>query len=189
MVVESFERRRTGWDIALGVLLVIGGLVIFGNVVLATAVSVFVLGWTALIAGIVLLVGAFFKIKSGGFWSAALGGVVLGVLGLFILRNPGVAAFTLTLLAGSLFLVTGLTRIFTANQFGEARWLLIISGIISTGLGLFVLFNLATATLALLGVLLGVQVILEGLTLLVVGRVRPVKQGKHESGERPMAPA
>lgn len=188
-MVELFERRRTGLDIVFGILLVIGGLIVFGNVVLATVVSVFLLGWMALIAGIVLMVGAFFKIKSGGFWSAALGGIVLGVLGLFILRNPVVGALTLTLLAGSLFLVTGLTRIFTANQFGEMRWLLVISGIISTVLGLFVLFNLATATLTLLGVLLGVQVILEGLTLLVVGRVRPVKEGRHESVERPMTPA
>jgi membrane protein HdeD len=188
-MVELFERRRTGWDMVLGVLLLIGGLVVLGNVVLATAISVFLLGWMALVSGVVLLIGAFFKIKSGGFWSAALGGVVLGVLGLFILRNPVVGALTLTLLAGSLFLVAGLTRIFTAGQFGEMRWLLIISGVISAGLGLFVLFNLATATLTLLGVLLGVQVILEGLTLLVVGRVRPVKPGRHERGERPMAPA
>lgn len=185
-MVESLERRRTGWDVVLGILLLIGGLVVLGNVVLATAISVLLLGWMALISGVVLLAGAFFKIKSGGFWSAALGGVVLGVLGLFILRNVEVAAFTLTLLAGSLFLATGLTRVFTANQFGEMRWLLIISGVISAGLGLFVLFNLATATFTLLGVLLGVQVIVEGVTLLVVGRVRSVKQGRHESGERPL---
>lgn len=175
MAARVIEQRRTGWDIVFGILLIIGGLVILGNVVLATAISVFLLGWMALISGVVLLVGAFFRIKSGGFWSAALGGVVLGVLGLFILRNPAVGALTLTLLAGSIFLVTGLTRIFASAQFGDARWLLIISGIISVGLGLLVLFNLATATLTLLGILLGVQTILEGLTLMVVGRLRSVK--------------
>ena len=188
-MVELFERRRTGWDIVLGILLIIGGIIVLGNVVLATTISVLLLGWMALIAGIVLLVGAFFKIKSGGFWSAALGGVVLSVLGLYIIRHPAVGALTLTLLAGSLFLVAGLARIFTSAQFGEMRWLLIVSGVISTALGLLVLFNLATATFTLLGILLGIQVILEGLTLLVVGRVRPVEPGRHERGERPMAPA
>src|SRR3712207_7663957 len=43
------------------------------------------------------------------------GGVVLAVLGLFLLRNPVVGALTLTLVAGALLLTTGLTRIFAAT--------------------------------------------------------------------------
>jgi uncharacterized membrane protein HdeD (DUF308 family) len=168
-----FERRRTGWDVLLGILLVLAGFYVLGNAVLATAVSVLLLGWVALLSGVVLLVGAFFRIRSGGFWSAALGGGVLAVLGLFILRNPVVGAVTLTLLAGSLFLVAGLTRLIAAAQSPEARGLLIVSGIISVLLGLFVLFNLASATLTLLGVLLGIQTVVEGLTLLIAGRLRP----------------
>lgn len=173
MDATALERRRTGWDVVLGILLVIGGFVILGNAVVATTVSVLLLGWMALFSGILLLVSALFRIGSGGFWSAALGGGVLVVLGLFLLRNPGVGALTLTLLAGSLFLTTGLVRIFLGFQVTEARSLLVISGIISVALGLLVLFNLLEATLALLGVLLGVQTLLEGLTLLVAGRLRP----------------
>lgn len=168
-----FRRRRTGWDVLLGILLVLAGFYVLGNVVLATALSVLLLGWIALVSGVVLLVGAFFRIRSGGFWSSALGGGVLAVLGLFILRNPVVGAVTLTLLAGSLFLVAGLTRLIAAAQSPEARGLLIVSGIVSVVLGLFVLFNLASATLTLLGVLLGIQTVVEGLTLLVAGRLRP----------------
>lgn len=173
MAGMALERRRTGWDIVFGGLLFIAGLIILGNVVVATAVSVLLLGWTALFSGIVLLGSALVRIGSGGFWSAALGGAVLVVLGLFLLRNPGVGALTLTLLAGSMFLMTGLVRIILALQIAEARWLLIISGVISGGLGLFVLLNLATATLTLLGVLIGVQTVLEGATTLLFGRVRP----------------
>lgn len=170
------EQRRTGWDIVLGIVLVIGGIAVLGNAVLATAVSVLFIGWLALFSGMILLIGSFFRIKTGGFWSAALGGALLAVLGLFVLRNPLVGAATLTLLAGSLFLATGLTRIVLAFQASEARALLVISGLISVILGMIVLFNLATATLTLLGVLLGIQVLLEGLTLMIAGRLRPPKQ-------------
>ena len=66
-----------------------------------------------------------------------------------------------------------LTRVVGALQATEARVPLIISGLISIALGLWVLFNLGTATLTLLGVLVGVQTLLEGLTLITVGRLRP----------------
>lgn len=172
MTQVTLVRRRSGWDIFFGIVLVVLGFVVLGDVVVATAVSVFFLGWTALISGIVLLVASLFRIKSGGFWSALLGGALLAVLGVVILRNPGVAVVTLTLLAGSLFLVGGVVRIFGAFQYPHGRWILILSGIISVGLGLIVLFNLWEASFVLLGILLGVQTVIEGITLAVVGRVR-----------------
>jgi uncharacterized membrane protein HdeD (DUF308 family) len=100
------------------------------------------------------------------------------MLGLFILRNPLIGALSLTLLAGALFLVTGVTRIVVSSHFGEVRGALIVSGIVSLALGMFVLFNLVEATLTLLGVLLGVQILVEGVTLLVAGRVRAVPSAR-----------
>jgi membrane protein HdeD len=170
----ALGRRRTAWDVFIGVLLILAGLAVLANAVIATALSVFLLGWMALIAGLVLLGGALLRIKSGVSWSAALGGVILAVLGLFVLRNPTVGAVSLTLLAGCLFLATGLIRIVAASQYEQARWLLIISGIISLLLGIVVLVNLVTASLVLLGILLGVQMLVEGATVLAVGRLRPI---------------
>ncbi len=172
----SLVVRRTPWDVILGILIIIAGFVLLGNVVFATAISVLFLGWTALISGVALVVGAFFRLKSGGFLSAVLGGAILAVLGLFMLRNPIVGAIALTLMAGSLFLASGLTRVIMAIQSRESRWLLVISGVISIGLGLWVFFNIGTATLTLLGTLLGIQTLLEGLTLIAVGRLRPPKK-------------
>lgn len=170
----TVERRRTGWDIAFGVLLIVISFVIFGHAVIATVVSVLFLGWMLLIGGIALLVASFFRIRSGGFWSAALGGSLLAVLGVVMLRNTGAAVVTLTLVTGSLILAGGLFRLVSAFQGyeGTNRWLLVISGVISVILGLFVLFNLWEASFVLLGVLLGVQALVEGLTLITVGRLR-----------------
>jgi uncharacterized membrane protein HdeD (DUF308 family) len=171
-MATTSERRRTAGDVVLGVLLLLAGLFVLGNAVLATKASIVLLGWIAVCAGLALFLGAFFRIGSGRFWSAALGGALLVVLGVFTLRNPAIGAATLTLLAGSLFLAGGLVRIVFAFQMSEARWLLLVSGIISVLLGLYVLFNLGTASLALLGVLIGIQILVEGLTMLVAGRVR-----------------
>lgn len=172
MTQVTLVRSRSGWDIFFGLVLVVLGFVVLGDAILATAVSVLFLGWMSLIGGVVLLVASLFRIKSGGFWSALLGGALLAVLGVVILRNPVLTAVTLTLLAGSFFLVGGIVRIVGAFQYPHGRWILVLSGIISIGLGLIVLLNLAEASLLLLGILLGVQTVIEGITLAVVGRVR-----------------
>ncbi|NTW40523.1 MAG: sulfate permease [Cellulomonadaceae bacterium] len=159
----------------LGIVLVLGGFVVLGDAFIATVVSIFVIAWTTLISGAVLLIAAITRIGKPGFWSAALGGAILVVLGLFYLRNPLLGALSLTLLAGALFFTTGLTRIVAAFAQTELRALLIFSGALSLILGLWVLFNPIEATLQLLGILLGVQILVEGLTLITVGRLRPSK--------------
>jgi uncharacterized membrane protein HdeD (DUF308 family) len=167
------ERRRTGWDVVLGVVLVLAGLFVLGNAVVATFLSVLLLGWIAIGSGVVTLVGAFVRRESGVSWSAALGGAVLIVLGVIMVRDPLAGAAGLTLLAGALFLAVGLTRVLAATQVPSARVVLIISGVLSIVLGLVVLFNLSVAVPSLLGLLLGIQVLVEGATILVAGRVRP----------------
>lgn len=175
MATHESAQKRTAWDVILGLVLVVAGIFLLGNAVFATAVSVFVIGWTTLFSGVVLLAASFFRIKSGGFLSAVLGGAILAVIGLFILRNPVVGAVALTLGAGVTFFVSGLTRMAWAFNAEKGRLLFIISGLISLGLGFYVLFNLGSATLVLLGTLLGIQTVLEGLSLILIGRVRPVK--------------
>jgi membrane protein HdeD len=171
-MTEVLERRRTGWDVVLGVLLVIGGIFLLANVLLATTVSVALLAWCALIGGIIMVVAGLVRIGSDFSWSVLLGGAALTVLGLFMLRNLGVTALALTLTAGALFCATGLARIVIAFSMTAGRWLVVLSGIISVILGLWILFNPDVSTVTLLGALLGIQVILEGVTLMVQGRLR-----------------
>src|SRR3954454_5457426 len=164
------RRQRTGWDVVMGILVLIAGLVVLGNVVFATVVSVLFIGWTAIIGGLVALVGAFMRLGKGGFWPIALGGGLLLVLGLMLVRRPGIGALALTLLAGALFLVGGITRIVAAVETPGDRGMLLFSGIVSTVLGLIVFFNIWAATPTLLGILLGVQALTEGIPLLLFGR-------------------
>lgn len=167
---QLLQMRRTGADVALGGLLVVAGLVILGNAAFATTVSVLFLGWMLLFAGLIALVGALFRIGTGGLWSAALSGAVLVALGLMFLRHTEAATVTLTLIAGTVFLISGIVRLVLAAEHGEHRAALVFSGIVSAVLGLIVVFNLFDASLVLLGFLLGVQILVDGITMMIVGR-------------------
>lgn len=172
MTQISIQRRRTGFDIAWGILLIIGGLVVLGDVVIATVVSVLFIGWMALVTGVIGVVASLFLIgKGGSFWSTVLAGALVGVLGLMILRHPDIGAGVITLMAGIVFLVAGIVRLVAGIQPGLGRWTLVVSGIAGIILGLIVLFNPVQATLTLLGVLLGIHLLTDGVTLLLWGRV------------------
>ena len=170
MSTSQFQMRRTGWDMVLGALLVVGGLVILGDAALATTVSILFIGWVLLIAGLLGLVASLFRIGKGGFWSAALSGGVLTVLGLFFLRNTEAAAVTLTLIAGTIFLTSGVVRLAASAHDPAYRVPLLLGGVVSTVLGLIVLFDLFDASYVLLGILLGIQVLVDGLMMMIVGR-------------------
>lgn len=167
---DAAAPTRTGWDLVLGALLVLAGIVVLGHTVIATVISVLFLGWLALAAGLVEMVASLFKIGRERSWVAVLGGGLIGVLGLVMIRNPGIAAVSITLVAGAMFLATGVARLVAAFQIPQARVALLIGGGVSTLLGLLVLFNLVEATLTLLGVMLGVQAIAEGVAIMVAGR-------------------
>ena len=163
------ERRRSAWNVALGVLLIVSGLAILAHTGLATAVSVLLLGWITLLAGIATAATAILRAP---FWPTTLSGALLVALGVVFLRNTTATAPTLTLVAASMFLLGGLTRIIPAVQQPEARPSLLISGFISLILGLIVLTNLVSATFMLLGAIVGVQALADGIALLLVGRSR-----------------
>jgi len=94
-----------------------------------------------------------------------------------LIRNPGAGALALTLVAGALFLVGGIVRIVAAVESSVGRAVLLVNGAIAVVLGLIVLFNIWESTLTLLGTLLGVQTLVDGLALVLFG-------GLHVSGRR-----
>jgi membrane protein HdeD len=178
----KLTRSRTGWDVAIGGLLVVLGLVILGNVVAVTRVSVQFLGWMLVVAGVVGLVAALLSLGSELSRASALGGAVSLVAGLMCLRHVEAAALTLTLIVGGLFLLTGLVRLVAAAASPEHRVPMLVGGTISTVLGLIVLLNLVEASYSLLGVLVGIQVVADGLVLMIAGRVSVVTGPAAASG-------
>jgi uncharacterized membrane protein HdeD (DUF308 family) len=168
------ERRRTGWDLVFGVASVLAGIVALGHVTLAGAISVLFLGWTALLGGVALAINAVVGWRDARRrWDLAAG-ALLFLLGLAFVRNPGVGLATLTLLAGSLLLVGGVVRIVVAFQPGAPRGLLLFGGGVSLLLGLMVLNQWPVSAMWFLGTVVGIELVMDGLTTAIAGRIRPV---------------
>ena len=169
-MVAATEQGRTGIDLALGGLQVVVGLVILGHTAAATALSLLFVGWLLFAAGVLVLAGTLFRLGDGGFWTGLVGGGLMTVLGVVFLRQTAAAAVTVTLVAGAMFLSVGIIRLAAAFAIPENRVALLFGGALSLALGLIVLFNIVAASYTLLGVLLGIQVLADGVTTMVVGR-------------------
>lgn len=100
---------------------------------------------------------------------AVIVGVFLLLLGIFLLNNPLKGIVSLTYLAGVMLFFTGAARVLMAFKIqGGARWALIISGVLSWILGTMIFGNFAGAAVSLLGIILGVKLISNGISLIMV---------------------
>jgi uncharacterized membrane protein HdeD (DUF308 family) len=89
---ELTRPSRTTGDLILGGLVVLLGLVILGHTLVATTLSVVFLGWLLFAGGVVTLAATMFRIGKDGFWTGALGGGLMTVLGVVLLRHTSAAA-------------------------------------------------------------------------------------------------
>ena len=127
--------------------------------------------WIFLIAGVLQVFAA---IRSGG-WGARLFGLLLGVayivLGLGLLFHPLAGIVTLTVMAAIMFLVNGVLKIVFAFSLRGSGffWLSLLSGVISVVLAVMVFGNFLAASVSLLGILLAVELISSGMTMLSYG--------------------
>jgi uncharacterized membrane protein HdeD (DUF308 family) len=170
----TLEHRRTRWDIVLGLLLVIAGAVVLAHVAIASLVSILFIGWMLVAGGITLAVTGLLGWNSGRRWDLAAGALLV-VLGVGFLRNPGTGLLVLTLLAGSLLTVGGIIRMVAAFQPGSPRAALLVNGVLTLILGLMVLNRWPVSALWFLGTILGLQLILDGFTTALSGRLRAAR--------------
>jgi uncharacterized membrane protein HdeD (DUF308 family) len=164
-------RAKSGWIVALGVVYVIAGIIALGSVVMATKVSVFVVGIMMLIAGVAEVINAF-QIKTWGkFLLWLLLGALYIVAGFFAFENPLLAAAALTLLLGISLLVSGIMRIVLAFSLQETMpWIWVaFSGVITFFLGLLIVAKWPVSSLYVLGIFLGVDLVIAGVGWIGVG--------------------
>lgn len=103
-------REHSGWFIALGVVFIIGGVFAIAMPLIASFAVTLAVGWALIFVGILQLVHGWGVRTWGGFvWQLVIGLVILAG-GVAILINPIVAALSLTLLLGAVFLPRGSCR-------------------------------------------------------------------------------
>lgn len=166
----AFPVPPTWLRVVLGVVLILAGLIVLGDVALATLISTKFIAIVAIVAGGFEIAHAFWT--KG--WRSLIWQIVLGVLyvafGVTLLNQPVQGALVLTLMLGLLLFVSGIVRILLSfRNWGDGGWVMLISGIFGMLAGLVILSGWPVTGLWVLGFLLGIDLIMHGLAWLTHG--------------------
>ncbi|MCB4771127.1 HdeD family acid-resistance protein [Ancylobacter sp. Lp-2] len=167
-------RAKWGWFVALGVILIVAGAIALGSsygLVVGTLISVYYIGAMMVVAGIAQIFHAFAVKGWGGFFFWLLDGLLYLVAGVIAFTNPDLAAAVLTLLLGISLIVGGLFRLVAAFKLRPAAgwgWIL-FSAIIAILLGIEITVQWPINSMWILGLFLGVDLIFNGFTVLMLG--------------------
>jgi uncharacterized membrane protein HdeD (DUF308 family) len=160
-------RRYSTWYLIQGVLMVLAGIVALVYPFVSTVALVVVLGWLLIFSGIVQGISLIGAQNVPNFWLQLVSVVLSIIVGVLFLRRPGEAVVTLTLLLIVFFMVEGFAKLLfslTIRPLPNWGWVF-ASGIIGILLSIYLLANLTTTAVWLLGVLLGIQLVFEGVAL------------------------
>ena len=164
--------RSSGMMLWVGLAMIALGIaaIIFPTVA-TLAVEQFV-GWMLMLLGAMLLVGSFSIRGTGPFFGTMLIALLSLMGGAYLLVNPAVGMFSLTLMAGALFLFQGTTEIVLAvGMRPHARWLgMLLSGVASILLALLIAVGWPAISFSVLGILFGVNFISTGVAYLLIAR-------------------
>ncbi len=158
-------RGNWGWLLALGIVLIVIGMIAVGMPLAASVASAVAFGALLLVGGIAQLVGAFWTREWSGFFLSLLMGVIYVVLGLMFLRHPGEALMAMSLFLACALMVSGLFRIIGSlfYQFPQWGWTL-LGGVINLALGLYIYSLWPLDSFIIIGLFVGIDMIFTGWT-------------------------
>jgi uncharacterized membrane protein HdeD (DUF308 family) len=165
-------RKNRAWFLALGIVQIIAGTLAFSFAFGATLASVVTLGVLLLIAGGAQIAAALLARDWDGFLLFLLLAILYLVAGVLTLQHLLLAAEGLTLMLAALFLVVGLFRIAVALVDHVPSWgWLLFNGVVTVLLGLAIWQQWPESGLWVVGMLVGIELIVNGVTwsVLAVG--------------------
>jgi len=154
----------------LGLAMIVFGVIVLGNTVVASLAIATLTGALLLAGGVMQFIGGLSIEGMGGKLFAWLMGAMMAFLGWSFLAHPLQGVISLSVLILLLIAAGGVMRIiFSFGMSGTGLfWPMLISGILSLGLAVFIWGNPA-ATVQLLGILLGIEMLFDGIGLILIG--------------------
>ncbi|RCW86655.1 HdeD family acid-resistance protein [Paracoccus lutimaris] len=161
------------WMIA-GLISLFGGFFALANPLAATLTAELLAGWMFVAVGIMTMVSAFGDQGWGGRILSLLIGLIILILGIDLIVNPLAGIVSLTFVVAIGLLVMGVLRLLLAfrSDFAQLRWVLILSGAVSLLLGAMIMSNFPQSAALVLGVYLAVELISNGVSLIVLSLAR-----------------
>lgn len=162
--------RNWGWLLALGILFVILGSIGLGMVVGLTLASVLFLGCILLIAGVSQIIDVFNSKEWHGATLHALIAIFYIIAGGMIIHDPILASTIITALIAWILIFVGITRLFLANSLrhGSGCGWLVLGGLISIMLGIFILLQWPFSGLWVLGMFIAIELLVNGWTYIFI---------------------
>ena len=170
LVSELAEfKDKWWWFLILGALMILGGIIAIAYPLLSSVSVVIVLGSLLFIAGVAMLISAFWTRNWSAFLIQLLIGILYVVLGLLTMEAPVQVTGALTLMLAAVFIVSGIFRMVAAiaMQFPEWGWVM-LGGALSLILGVMVYKQFPERSLVLIGLLFGIDLILTGVTWIML---------------------
>ncbi|MCU0962186.1 MAG: HdeD family acid-resistance protein [Pirellulaceae bacterium] len=164
-------RKNWGWFLALGIILVVLGMIALGASVAMTLAGVFFFGWLLIVGGVLEAVHAFWREKGwGGFFIDLLTGILYVVVGFLLVANPAASALALTLLIAFFLMFGGLFRIVVAVAVRFHNWVwLLLHGVVNLLLGLLIWRQWPLSGLWVIGLFIGIDLLFNGWSLVMLG--------------------
>jgi uncharacterized membrane protein HdeD (DUF308 family) len=163
------------WILLLGVLLVIAGTaaIVLPSVTVGTtfAVTIF-LGALLMVGGVATIVSAFWIGRWGGFLVQLLVGLLYLACGFLMTENPVVSALTITVFIAVSFIVLGTFRSVGALVLRYPQWgWSLLNGAITLLAGIIIYRQLPFDSLWVIGLLVGLEMLLNGWTWIMLAMV------------------
>lgn len=160
-------KRHSLWYLVQSGLMIIAGILALAYPAVSSVAVVFFLGWLLIFGGILQGISLIGARHVPHFWLQLISVVLFVIVGLLFLRNPGESLLTLTLLLIVLFMVEGISKVIfalTIRPLPNWGWVL-GSGIIAILLAFYLWASIPVTAVWLIGVLLGIELICEGVAL------------------------
>jgi uncharacterized membrane protein HdeD (DUF308 family) len=158
------------WFVALGIALVVLGMVALASVVSASLAVAVLIGILLLLGGMSEVLGAFWCRGWSGFFLHLLSGVLSIVVGMLFVRAPAGALAALTLLVACFLLVGGIFKIVAAFAYRFAAWgWALASGIIDLVLGILIWQEWPASALWVIGMFVGINLVFRGINWIALG--------------------
>ena len=164
-------KKRSTWSVLMGILTALLGVFLIAYPMATATIATVLFGWVLIFVAIAEFVFALHSQTIGNFFLKILFGVLYGVAGLALAFFPlsGVAA--LTILLGTLLLLHAGLAAALAFQMRPVEgwgWFLLDAGA-SLLMGILILAQWPSSSIWAIGTLVGVSVLIDGITRIVLG--------------------
>lgn len=163
--------KNWGFFLAWGVALLLLGILAISYSTFTTLVSVMTFGFFLLFAGVLVIIDSFhfWKGKGGSFFLQLLMGLLYLIVGLSFIFSPMLGSLSLTFLMGTLFLILGIYRIFGSWSFGlPGKGWILFSGLITLLLGILILTGWPITATYIIGLFLGIDLLFLGMNYIMM---------------------